>query len=54
VANLRNTATVPWRRIDAVASDRVDVRSEGSLTGDVTPGRVVIGDGAFFKSGIDI
>jgi cytoskeletal protein CcmA (bactofilin family) len=36
------------------ASDRVDIRSEGSLTGDVTAQRISIGDGAFFKGGIDI
>jgi cytoskeletal protein CcmA (bactofilin family) len=36
------------------ASDRVDIRSEGSLTGDVTAQRITIGDGAFFKGGIDI
>ena len=36
------------------ASDRVDIRSEGSLTGDVTAGRITIGEGAFFKGGIDI
>src|ERR1700734_2811935 len=36
------------------ASDRVDIRSEGSLTGDVTTGRITIGEGAFFKGGIDI
>jgi cytoskeletal protein CcmA (bactofilin family) len=36
------------------ASDRVDIRSEGSLTGDVTARRITIGEGAFFKGGIDI
>ena len=36
------------------ASDRVDIRSEGSLTGDVTAQRISIGDGAFFRGGIDI
>jgi cytoskeletal protein CcmA (bactofilin family) len=36
------------------ASNRVDIRSEGSLTGDVTTGRITIDDGAFFKGGIDI
>jgi cytoskeletal protein CcmA (bactofilin family) len=36
------------------ASDRVDIRSEGSLTGDVTTGRITIGDGAFFKGRIEI
>lgn len=36
------------------ASDRVDIRSEGSLTGDVAAARISIEDGAFFKGGIDI
>jgi len=36
------------------ASDRVDIRSEGSLTGDVVAARISIEDGAFFKGGIDI
>jgi cytoskeletal protein CcmA (bactofilin family) len=36
------------------ASDHVDIRSEGSLTGDVTAQRISVGDGAFFKGGIDI
>ena len=33
------------------ASDRIDIRSEGSLTGDVTAARISIEDGAFFKGG---
>jgi cytoskeletal protein CcmA (bactofilin family) len=36
------------------ATDRVDIRSEGSVTGDVTAQRITIGDGAFFRGGIDI
>jgi len=36
------------------ASDRVDIRNEGSLTGDVIAQRISIEDGAFFKGGIDI
>lgn len=36
------------------ASDRVDIRSEGSLNGDVSAARISIEDGAFFKGGIDI
>lgn len=36
------------------ASDRVDIRSEGSLTGDVVAQRISIEDGAYFKGGIDI
>jgi cytoskeletal protein CcmA (bactofilin family) len=36
------------------ASDRVDIRNEGSLTGDVVAQRISIEDGAFYKGGIDI
>ena len=36
------------------ASDRVDIRSGASLTGDVTAYRINIGDGASIKGGIDI
>ena len=36
------------------ASDRVDIRAEGALTGDVMAARISIEDGAFFKGGIDI
>ncbi|HZR30144.1 MAG TPA: polymer-forming cytoskeletal protein [Terriglobales bacterium] len=36
------------------ASDRVDIRNEGSLVGDVIAQRISIEDGAYFKGGIDI
>src|SRR5262245_53695921 len=36
------------------ASDRLNVRSEGSLTGDVIAQRISVEDGAFFKGKIDI
>lgn len=36
------------------AADRIDIRAEGSLTGDVIAARISIEDGAFFKGGIDI
>ncbi len=36
------------------ATDRVDVRAEGALSGDVSAARISIEDGAFFKGGIDI
>lgn len=41
-------------RGNITASDRVDIRSEGSLTGDVAAARISIEDGAYFKGGIDI
>ncbi len=36
------------------ASDRVDIRNEGSLSGDVQCQRISIEDGAYFKGSIDI
>src|SRR6516164_2989934 len=39
---------------NVMASDRADIRNEGSLTGDVTCQRISIEDGAYFKGGIDI
>ncbi len=41
-------------RGNMTASDRFDIRSEGSLTGDIVAQRVSIEEGAFFKGGIDI
>jgi len=41
-------------RGNVTATDRVDIRAEGTLTGDVTAARISIEDGAFFKGGIDI
>jgi cytoskeletal protein CcmA (bactofilin family) len=39
---------------NVTASDRVDIRAEGALNGDVAAARISIEDGAFFKGGIDI
>jgi cytoskeletal protein CcmA (bactofilin family) len=36
------------------AADRVEIRSEGALIGDIATARVSIEDGAFFQGGIDI
>ncbi len=41
-------------RGNITATDRVDIRAEGALTGDVTAARISIEDGAYFKGGIDI
>lgn len=35
-------------------SDRVDIRAEGSLTGDVIAHRLSIEDGAYFKGSVDL
>ncbi len=39
---------------NVTASDSVNIRAEGGVTGDVTAARISIEDGAFFKGGIDI
>jgi cytoskeletal protein CcmA (bactofilin family) len=39
---------------NVTATDRLDVRNEGSLTGDVVAHRISVEDGAFFKGKIDI
>ena len=41
-------------RGNMTASDRFDIRSEGSLTGDIIAQRVSIEEGAYFKGAIDI
>jgi cytoskeletal protein CcmA (bactofilin family) len=50
----REIVVIGKLRGNLVASDRVDIRNEGSLTGDVIAQRISIEDGAFFKGGIDI
>jgi cytoskeletal protein CcmA (bactofilin family) len=52
--NAREIVVVGKVRGNLTASDRVDIRNEGSLTGDVVAQRISIEDGAFFKGGIDI
>ena len=52
--NAREIVVTGKVRGNLVASDRVDIRNEGSLTGDVVAQRIAIEDGAFFKGGIDI
>ena len=52
--NAREIVVLGKVRGNCQASDRIDIRSEGSLTGDVIAARISIEDGAFFKGGIDI
>src|ERR1700723_1449837 len=52
--NAREIVVLGEVRGNLTASDRVDIRSDGSLTGDVVAARISIEDGAFFKGGIDI
>ncbi len=52
--NAREIVVLGKVRGNLTASDRVDIRSDGSLTGDVIAASISIEDGAFFKGGIDI
>src|SRR3954464_2344866 len=52
--NAREVVVLGKVRGNLNASDRVDIRNEGSLTGDVVAQRISIEEGAFFKGGIDI
>jgi len=52
--NAREIVVLGKVRGNLTASDSVDIRSDGSLTGDVVAARISIEDGAFFKGGIDI
>jgi len=52
--NAREIVVLGKVRGNVSASDRVDIRAEGSVTGDVAAARISIEDGAFFKGGIDI
>ena len=50
----REVVVLGKERGNVSATDRVDIRAEGSLHGDVAAARISIEDGAFFKGGIDI
>jgi len=52
--NAREIVILGKVRGNMTASDRFDIRSEGSLTGDIVAQRVSIEEGAFFKGAIDI
>ena len=60
--NGKVTATVKAREIvvlgtihgNVEASDKIDIRKDGKLVGDIRTARIVIEDGAYFKGNIDI
>jgi cytoskeletal protein CcmA (bactofilin family) len=56
IADLNAREIVIMGRVkgNLVASDRVDIRSDGSLSGNVITHRINIEDGAFFKGNVDI
>jgi cytoskeletal protein CcmA (bactofilin family) len=60
--NGKVTATIKAREIVVIgsvngnveASDKIDIRKEAKLVGDIRTARIVIEDGAYFKGNIDI
>jgi len=52
--NAREIVVLGKVRGNVSATDRLDIRAEGSLSGDVSAARISIEDGAYFKGGIDI
>jgi len=60
--NGKVTATIKAREICIIgtvtgnveASDKIDIRKEAKLIGDIRTARIVIEDGAYFKGNIDI
>ena len=52
--NAREIVVLGKVRGNLTASDRVDIRSDGSVTGDIHAQRLTIEEGAFMKGGIDL
>jgi len=52
--NAREIVVIGKIRGNIAASDRVEIRAEGSLTGNVSSARISIADGAYFKGDIDL
>jgi len=52
--NAREIVILGKVRGNMTASDRFDIRSEGSLTGDIIAQRISIEEGAYFKGAIEI
>ena len=48
--NAREIVVLGKLKGNVSATDRVDIRAEGALTGDVAAARISIEDGAFFKA----
>jgi cytoskeletal protein CcmA (bactofilin family) len=56
VANIiaREVVVLGKVRGSIIATDRLDIRAEGGVVGDLSAPRISIEEGAFFKGGIDI
>jgi len=55
-ADLQAKSVIVSGKLDGnvTADDRVEIKSTGSMTGDVTAPRVVLADGARFKGSVDM
>jgi len=52
--NAREIVILGKVRGNITASDRVEIRAEGALTGNVSAARISIADGAYFRGDIDL
>ncbi len=52
--NAREIVIIGEIRGNISASDRVEIRTEGTLTGNVSAARISIADGAYFRGDIDL
>ncbi|MBV8476837.1 MAG: polymer-forming cytoskeletal protein [Acidobacteria bacterium] len=52
--NAREVVVMGKLHGNVAVTDRVDIRAEGSLSGDVVAHRLSIEDGAFFKGSVDL
>jgi cytoskeletal protein CcmA (bactofilin family) len=52
--NAREIVIMGRIRGNICATDRVEIRAEGTLIGNVSAARIAIADGAFFKGDIDL
>lgn len=55
-ANIVAQAVVVYGDVkgNIAARDRIEIKKDGSVTGDLTTGRIIIDDGATFKGAIEI
>jgi cytoskeletal protein CcmA (bactofilin family) len=51
---LVGTSGVRQREGQSCAKDRIEIRKDGSVNGDLTMARIMIEDGAYFKGSIEI
>ena len=50
----RDIVVMGWIEGNVIASERVDIRAQGAVTGQTSAPRIMVEDGAFVKGAIDI